>query len=536
MQGVTLFSKERGHHSDAFELALTYNGIEIRRPGESARHLSWERISEWEIEQRRGGVLLTLRGGGAVTPLVIPRWKVDELDLVLRDVTSHATDAPPVVEPSANAAPGRSIAGPARPAAAAAVAAAPPAFTIREPVVDQEPEHRIDEVVSQGSAALQKESSAPAAEGESATEGASEEEVAVSLVWPEDTPLKEFANLPWPVQADTGERGAPTNIDVVLDPGPPSLPPVFGGQPGTDETEAPSWAEWDNPPTSPEAALAERAAAEAAVAAAERVEAERVEAERAEAQRVEAERVEAERVEAQRVEAKRVEAERVEAQRVEAKRVAAERAAAEAERVAAEAERVEAEREAVEAAQAVRVAAERAAVERVTAEQVAAERVAADRAAAETAQAVRVAAERAAVERVAAEREAAKRVAAKRVAAERANAELAEAAAAAAAARAVAERVTAASSPRPLLIPPVEGTPVVRRSTPAAASEPSPASATSAPIPRTSRVGRRRRSRRLVPVKTVATVILLALLATAVVLVLAQSAGAIHLGFLGTPG
>jgi hypothetical protein len=39
-----------------------------------------------------------------------------------------------------------------------------------------------------------------------------------------------------------------------------------------------------------------------------------------------------------------------------------------------------------------------------------------------------------------------------------------------------------------------------------------------------------------VPVKTVATVILLALLATAVVLVLAQSAGAIHLGFLGTPG
>ncbi|HEX3795740.1 MAG TPA: hypothetical protein VHV57_14710 [Acidimicrobiales bacterium] len=87
--GVSLFSKERGKNIDVFELALTYDGIEIRRPAEDPRFLSWERITEWEIEQRRGGVLLILRGGGSVTPLTIPRWKVDDLDLVLRDVTTH---------------------------------------------------------------------------------------------------------------------------------------------------------------------------------------------------------------------------------------------------------------------------------------------------------------------------------------------------------------------------------------------------------------------------------------------------------------
>ncbi len=44
------------------------------------------------------------------------------------------------------------------------------------------------------------------------------EEVAVSLIWPEDTPLKEIADLSWPVQSEDGERGGPTDIDVV--PGP----------------------------------------------------------------------------------------------------------------------------------------------------------------------------------------------------------------------------------------------------------------------------------------------------------------------------
>jgi hypothetical protein len=96
MQGVSLFTKERGRNHDIFELAFNRSGIEIRRPGESARHLGWERVSEWEIEQLRGGVLLTLRGGGSVTSLVIPRWRVDDLDIVLRDVTASPGDTPPV--------------------------------------------------------------------------------------------------------------------------------------------------------------------------------------------------------------------------------------------------------------------------------------------------------------------------------------------------------------------------------------------------------------------------------------------------------
>jgi hypothetical protein len=112
MQGVSLLTKTRRRPVDLFELALTYDGIEIRRPGESARHLSWDRVSEWEIEQRRDGVLLTLRGGGSVTPLVIPRWSVDELDVVLREVTAPPPDEP---TPPASKADGARAAAPAPP-------------------------------------------------------------------------------------------------------------------------------------------------------------------------------------------------------------------------------------------------------------------------------------------------------------------------------------------------------------------------------------------------------------------------------------
>ena len=90
VQGVSLYTKQWDRHAEIFDLGLTYGGIEIRRPGESARLLPWARVSEWEIEERRGGVLLTLRGPGSVTPLVVPKWKVDDLDSILRDVTSHS--------------------------------------------------------------------------------------------------------------------------------------------------------------------------------------------------------------------------------------------------------------------------------------------------------------------------------------------------------------------------------------------------------------------------------------------------------------
>jgi hypothetical protein len=94
--GVSLAIDERRLNGDRFDIALSPDGIEIRRPGQVARQLSWDHVSEWEIEERRGGVLLTLRGGGSVTPLMIPRWTVDELDAVLRDVMARmsAPEAP----------------------------------------------------------------------------------------------------------------------------------------------------------------------------------------------------------------------------------------------------------------------------------------------------------------------------------------------------------------------------------------------------------------------------------------------------------
>ena len=59
-------------------------------------------MSEWEIEERKGYVLLTLRGQGATTPLVVRGWTLDDLEILIRDVTSGGTaDVPNVPEPVA---------------------------------------------------------------------------------------------------------------------------------------------------------------------------------------------------------------------------------------------------------------------------------------------------------------------------------------------------------------------------------------------------------------------------------------------------
>jgi hypothetical protein len=84
--GVSIAIDERQFDGERFDIALSPDGIEIRRPGQMTRRLSWDRVSEWEIEDRRGGVLLTLRGRRSATPLLIPGWTVDELEAVLRDV------------------------------------------------------------------------------------------------------------------------------------------------------------------------------------------------------------------------------------------------------------------------------------------------------------------------------------------------------------------------------------------------------------------------------------------------------------------
>jgi hypothetical protein len=98
LRGVTLFTKSRRKGDDTFDICISPNGIEIIRPGEEARQLEWGRVSNWEIEQRTHSVLLVLRGGGSVTPLMIPGWKVDDLDQLLRAMTAHL--APPIDLPA----------------------------------------------------------------------------------------------------------------------------------------------------------------------------------------------------------------------------------------------------------------------------------------------------------------------------------------------------------------------------------------------------------------------------------------------------
>jgi hypothetical protein len=97
IRGVQILTSKRARRADVFDLALSMEGIAVLRPGRTALQMGWDRISQWEIEERSGYVLLTLRGDGAVTPLVVRGWTLDDLELVMRDVTEgspHTEPAP----------------------------------------------------------------------------------------------------------------------------------------------------------------------------------------------------------------------------------------------------------------------------------------------------------------------------------------------------------------------------------------------------------------------------------------------------------
>src|SRR6202042_1463118 len=51
----------------------------------------WERISQWELQERPGCIVLTLRGGGSVTPLMVKGWSLEDLETVMRDATEATT-------------------------------------------------------------------------------------------------------------------------------------------------------------------------------------------------------------------------------------------------------------------------------------------------------------------------------------------------------------------------------------------------------------------------------------------------------------
>jgi len=53
--------------------------------------MTWERISQWELEERPGCIVLTLRGGGSVTPLMVKGWSLEDLETVMRDATEATT-------------------------------------------------------------------------------------------------------------------------------------------------------------------------------------------------------------------------------------------------------------------------------------------------------------------------------------------------------------------------------------------------------------------------------------------------------------
>lgn len=123
LEGVSVLSKQKGRSPDRFDIALSRRGVEVRRPGRPVQLLSWDRVSQWEIEEHPGYVLLTLRGAGAATPLVVPGWSLDDLEVLMRDVTADpgeyvADNGTPLVDQPANGAT-------AAPAAPDPVAAAP---------------------------------------------------------------------------------------------------------------------------------------------------------------------------------------------------------------------------------------------------------------------------------------------------------------------------------------------------------------------------------------------------------------------------
>ena len=127
IRGVSIFSRQRKRKADVFDIALSPEGIAIRRPGRTEQRMTWERIAQWELEERPGCVVLTLRGGGSVTPLVVKGWSLEDLETVMRDATEATTGTDEGADPVPAAA-GRSF--------LAEVAEAP------DPQPEQEPRDR----------------------------------------------------------------------------------------------------------------------------------------------------------------------------------------------------------------------------------------------------------------------------------------------------------------------------------------------------------------------------------------------------------
>ncbi len=78
-------------NADVFDLAVSHEGVVIRRPDRADQRMAWDRVSQWEIEEGPGCVVLTLRGGGSVTPLMVKGWTLDDLEALMRQATAGTT-------------------------------------------------------------------------------------------------------------------------------------------------------------------------------------------------------------------------------------------------------------------------------------------------------------------------------------------------------------------------------------------------------------------------------------------------------------
>ena len=95
IRGVSIFSRQRKRKADVFDIALSPEGIVIRRPGRTEQHMTWDRIVQWELEERSDCLVLTLRGGGSVTPLMVKGWTLEDLETVMREATEGTAGAEP---------------------------------------------------------------------------------------------------------------------------------------------------------------------------------------------------------------------------------------------------------------------------------------------------------------------------------------------------------------------------------------------------------------------------------------------------------
>ena len=102
ISGVSLITRQGARAAEVFEIALSAGGIDFRRAERPGARLTWDRVSEWEIEEREGDVVLTLQGDDAVTPLLIPGWSAADLAELLRQLTEQPaqTKATPTSAPA----------------------------------------------------------------------------------------------------------------------------------------------------------------------------------------------------------------------------------------------------------------------------------------------------------------------------------------------------------------------------------------------------------------------------------------------------